>query len=94
MRLNPKLKEDLKRYLAEKIGSDRKKVIVYSSVKLTREEKNLLAGKLPEISFDVAEYKIDDSLIAGVKVAAGSKIVDLSLKGALLNFKSIIYESD
>ncbi len=94
MRINPKLKEDLKKYLSAKIQSNRNKVVVYSSITLSNEEKQLLARKLSDISFGSAEYRIDDSLIAGVKIAAGSKIIDLSLKGALLNFKDIMYESD
>ncbi|MBI3366297.1 F0F1 ATP synthase subunit delta [Candidatus Roizmanbacteria bacterium] len=93
VKINSKLKKDLKNYLLNKMRSERQRVIVYSSFKLSDNEKKLLKQKLPSIPFQKAEYKLDDSLLAGVLVSVGSKIIDLSVKGTLSNLKNIVYES-
>lgn len=92
MRLSPKLKEDLKKYLLDKIRIERQRVVVYSSVGLTGDEKKLLQTKLPNISFQDALYHIDETLLAGIVITVGSKVIDLSLKGALSNLRHIVYE--
>lgn len=93
MKLNARLKEDLKKYLLDKIRDDRQKVTVYSSVQLSGEEKQLLKLKLPTISFQNAQYLIDESLLAGIMVKIGSKVIDLSIRGTLSNLKHIVYET-
>jgi F0F1-type ATP synthase delta subunit len=94
MRLNPKLKGDLKKHLLEKLKNDKEKVIVYSSVALSDGEKKILKLKLPSITFQKAEYRVDEELIAGVVVTVGSKVIDLSIKGTLSNLKHIVYEDN
>lgn len=92
MRLNPKIKAELKKYLLDKIKNNREKVIVYSGSKLSGEEIQLLKSKFPSISFGDAVYRIDENLLAGVKITVGSKVIDLSVKGTLSNLKHIVYE--
>lgn len=94
MRINPKLKEDLRKYLTEKMKGDREKVVVFSSIKLSDFEKKLIKSKFSTISFQKAEYRIDENLIAGIIITVGSRVIDLSLKGSLTNLKHIIYESN
>ncbi len=93
MKINSRLKQELKEYLLGKMRKDREKVVVYSSVKLSDEDRRLLKRKFSSIPFQEAEYKIDESLLAGVVIQVGSKIIDLSVRGTLSNLKHIIYES-
>lgn len=93
MRINPKLKGELKKYLMDKMKSDRQKVVVYSSVKLSVDDIQTLKSKFSNISFQNAEYQIDESLLAGVMIKVGSKVIDCSVKGTLSNLKHIVYEA-
>lgn len=94
MRINPHLKEDLKKYLIEKIRKEKNAVKVMSGYRLGTVEKQLLHKKFDQLDWNSAQYEIDESLIAGVVITVGSRVIDLSLKGSLLSLKHIIYESD
>ncbi|MDO8609961.1 MAG: F0F1 ATP synthase subunit delta [bacterium] len=93
MKINAKVKEDLKKYLLEKIRTEHKKVVVHSSYKLSDSDKKLVYSKFPKIDFSDAKYDVDETLIAGIVITLGSQIIDLSIKGSLSNLKHIIYES-
>lgn len=93
MRINSKLKGELKKYLLDKIRADHQKVVVYSSVKLSSSDVQTIKSKFSNISFQNAEYQIDESLLAGIILKVGSKVIDYSVKGALTNLKHIVYEA-
>lgn len=92
MDLTPQLKQELKIYLQQKLNEHNKKVIVFSSYPLREEEIRLLKEKIPQLKNAVIENKIDNTLIAGVVVQFGSKRIDLSLKGELVNLQHLIHE--
>ena len=91
MKLDPKLKDDIKRFLKERIKKDSEKVTLISSIKLNDEEKDLLFKKIPDLSKREIEEQIDPGILAGVVVKSGSKIFDASLLGQLNNLKRITY---
>lgn len=92
MRINPKLKGELKKYLLDKMRTDRQQIVVYSSVELSSADVQMLESKFSNISFQNAQYRVDESLLAGVVIKFGSKIIDCSVKGRLSNLKHILYE--
>lgn len=93
MRINPKLKGELKKFVLDKIRSDHERIVVYSSVRLSKDDVGILKSKFSGISFQNAQYCIDESLLAGVMIKVGSKIIDCSVKGTLSNLKHIVYEA-
>lgn len=94
MRINPRLKDDLKKFLIEKIRSEKNAVKVISSYNLSDVEKKLLKSKFPKLDWLSAKFNVDPEIIAGVVITIGSQIIDLSLKGHLSNLQHTIYESD
>ncbi|KKQ24037.1 MAG: F0F1 ATP synthase subunit delta [Candidatus Roizmanbacteria bacterium GW2011_GWC2_37_13] len=94
MKIKPHLKEELKKYLIEKVRKEEQKIKVFSAGKLDDEDKILIKRKLKSFDFKDVDYFIDPSIMAGVIVKKGSKMIDLSLKGTLSNLKKIVYESD
>ncbi|MBW7960047.1 F0F1 ATP synthase subunit delta [Patescibacteria group bacterium] len=106
----PKLKDDIKTFLSDKVRSEVKDelkklnvnnserenygVVVYSAYKLGSEEIQLLKSKFRDFDLSNAKYVVNVNLLAGVVIKKGSKVYDVSLKGALANLKKIIYESD
>lgn len=94
MKIDPQVKEELKKYLKEKNEKLQERIIVTAGYPLTREEKNLILLKLDNNGTrNIFEYRVDTTLIAGVVITKGSKIIDLSLKGQLHDLRNILYES-
>lgn len=92
MKIDPAIKEDLKQYFKDRLKHSKEQIAVTSSYELNDQEKKTIFSSLGLSDVQV-EYKVDPTVIAGVIVTFGSKIIDLSLKGQLQNFKQILYES-
>ncbi len=93
MKINPNLKEDLRKYLFDKIKKDKSTVTVISSYVLKEEEKKLLQSKLTSFDWSMVKYVVDPKVIAGVIIKVGSKVIDLSLNASLQSLQHTIYES-
>ena len=94
MKIKPHLKEELKKYLIERVRREEQKIKVFSAYKLSDEEKSLIKKTVRGFEWADVDYEIDGSLLAGVVIKKGSKIINLSLKGSLASLKKIVYESD
>lgn len=94
MRIDPNIKEDLKKYLQDRVKRTNEKVTVISSYALNDGEKKTIALKFLVLQNNRnVQYVVDPSIIAGVQLKVGSKTYDLSLKGQLSNLKHVLYES-
>lgn len=94
MKINPKLKQDLKSFLMEKIQKEQNRVLVLSAYKLDMNERKLLEKKLSDLNWKDSVYQIDKSIIAGIIIKVGSKTIDLSLTGSLSKLSNTLYEID
>ena len=94
MKINPKLKDDLKSFLLEKIQKEQDRIFVFSAGGLGRVEKEILKKKFSNLNWEEAVYKTDQSLIAGIIIKIGSRTVDLSLAGTLSKLSNTLYEID
>ncbi len=92
MKIKPRLKEEVKKYLLEKQQEEKNKVVITSAHKLTENELKLIQDLVPEIRGKKIDEEIDDSLIAGVIIRRGSKIWDLSLKQQLMSLQHRVNE--
>ena len=94
MKINPKLKNELKGFLIEKIQKEQNRVLVISAVELSADEKKALENKFTDLNWKEAVYEIDRSIIAGIIIKAGSRTIDLSLSGMLSKLSNTLYEID
>lgn len=94
MRINSKLKDELKKFLVDKIRTEKNRVKVVSGYMLSGEEKQILKSKLGDLDWKTARYVVDPDVIAGVMITVGSRVIDLSIKGQLANLQNTIYEID
>ena len=92
MKIKPRLKEDLKKFLFLKLGEESKVVTLISSHKLTNEQIEDIKERFPRIKNKEIILEIKEDLMAGFILKEGSKITDLSLKSNLNNIKKNIYE--
>lgn len=93
MKINPQLKEELKKRMQGFIASEKEKVTVYSVYPLEKEELSSLLGSNKELRGREHSNVIDTSLIGGVVIQFGSKIIDLSIKHLLQTFQKTIHET-
>lgn len=92
MKIKPRLKEELKKYLLLKLGEEAKNVTIISSHKLTIEELENIKLAFPNIKNKNIKIETNENLMAGFIIKEGSKIIDLSLKSSLNKIKKNIYE--
>ncbi|MEN9328683.1 MAG: synthase delta subunit [Candidatus Parcubacteria bacterium] len=91
MVIDPQLKEDLKKYIEERLQDSKKTVFVFSPYKLTEKDLSMLHTHFPFLDASRVINMIDKSLIAGIVVKFGTKMIDLSLRTELQNLKQTIY---
>lgn len=94
MKINPKLKKDLKSFLLENIQKEQNRVLVMSSDVLGSDERQVLKKKFLDLNWSQADYRVDRSIIAGIIIKVGSKTIDLSLMGSLSKLSNTLYEID
>lgn len=93
MKIDLKIKSELKLKLKEVLASAKKKVLVSSAYELDSEEIEKLYQTIDGLRQSQIDYAVDKNLIAGYVIKVGSKVIDLSLKGKLQSLKNLIYET-
>ncbi len=93
MKINPELKEELRKYLEEQIGREKKKVTIVSAYPLSHAEKNAIVIAYPGLNKELVENIVDKTIVGGIIIKFGSKIIDLSIRSALHTFMQHIYET-
>jgi F-type H+-transporting ATPase subunit delta len=94
MKIDPQIKKDLAARLKEDLAKKKKQVVLISAYKLDKKEESSIMAKIPGLKNAQIRYEVDPAIIAGYVVRVGSKVLDLSLKGQLQNFKKLIYGLD
>jgi ATP synthase F1 delta subunit len=94
MRLDPRVKERLKKTFTEELSSQKEEVTVYSGYQLSEEELNTIVARFPQFKGSSIQNKVDSTLIGGFIIQSGSKLIDLSIRNALHLLKKQLYESN
>lgn len=94
MKIDPAIKKDLAERLKQDLAQKKKQVVLVSAYKLDKKELDAVVAKVPDLKKAQVMLEVDPSIIAGYVIRVGSKVLDLSLKGQLNNFKKLIYGLD
>ena len=92
MKIKPRLKEELKKFMLAKEEEEENRVVISSAYKLSEKEIKAISSLFPELKGKKVEQRLDESLIAGVVIRHGSKVRDLSLRQQLTNLEQRIHE--
>lgn len=87
--MNPHLKDEVKKFLLQKLREESEVVTVVSAHPLTAGQEKEIKSLIPD-SKKHMNTEVDTSLIAGIIVRKGSRILDLSVKGRLQSLENII----
>lgn len=93
MKVNPELKEELKKYIQQKMSEKRQSVIIVSPYSLSVKEIELIKSKFSFLQNAKIQQEVNQSLLAGIIIKFGSKMIDLSLNGQLQSLQKRIYAS-
>lgn len=94
MRLDPRVKERLKKTFTDELVAQKKLVKIISAYRLSQDELQKIILQFPQYATNQVENIIDPSLIGGFVVQSGSQIIDLSIRNALHLLKKQLYESN
>ena len=94
MRLDPRVKERLKKAFTDELLSQKELVRVISAYPLSAEELQRIIQQFPHYMNSKIENKVDPSIIGGFLIQCGSQIIDLSIRNALHLLKKQLYESN
>lgn len=93
MKINPRLKEELKAYLKNRLRHDPRQVVIVSSYKLNGKELDNIKNEIAVLKNAQVVNEVDPSLMAGIILRFDSKMIDLSLGGELFQLQKRIHES-
>ncbi|PIX69040.1 hypothetical protein COZ40_00075 [Candidatus Roizmanbacteria bacterium CG_4_10_14_3_um_filter_39_13] len=94
MRLDPQVKERLKKAFSEELVAQKELVTIYSAYQLPDEDIQKIVQRFPQFQSGKIENKIDSTIIGGFIIQAGSQLIDLSIRNALHILKKQLYESN
>ncbi|PIV08695.1 hypothetical protein COW57_00805 [Candidatus Roizmanbacteria bacterium CG17_big_fil_post_rev_8_21_14_2_50_39_7] len=94
MRLDPQVKERLKKAFSEELVAQKELVTIYSAYQLPDEDIQKIVQRFPQFQSGRIENKIDSTIIGGFIIQAGSQLIDLSIRNALHILKKQLYESN
>jgi len=92
MKIKARLKEEVKKYLIDKIRKEQENITIISSQQLMQEELDSLVNQYSFLKGKEITNTVDKDILAGVIIMQGSRVLDLSLKSMLKNLEQVVYE--
>lgn len=86
------LKNELKKYLEEKIFENKKRALIISSYKMEKSELKDVIEAIPALRLYEITNMVDPKILGGFIIKFDSKIIDFSILSQLNKFKKEIYE--
>lgn len=95
MKIDPALKHDLKTYIRERLQNKGGKAYVTIVAPYTLGEAELatLKKKVPMLIDAHISLEVDESVMAGIIIRYGSRMIDLSLRSELHKLEQTLYET-
>jgi len=93
MRLDPKVKEKLKKAFSEEMAASHSVVRIVSSYPLSKENQDRILMQFPAYKNHIVENVVDKTILGGFIIQSGSQMVDLSIRSALHLLQKKLYES-
>jgi F0F1-type ATP synthase delta subunit len=80
MKLSKQLKEDLRSYLKDRFDTRTVRTQIIAPYDLSQSEVEKIRSKVPLIKDSDVDVVVDTSILAGIIIKHGSKLIDYSLK--------------
>ena len=83
MKLSKQLKEELRSYLRDRLSRSKSHAQIFAPYELSPTEVEEIKKKVPLIQDSPVDVIVDTSILAGIVIRHGSKLIDYSLKSKL-----------
>jgi len=94
MKIDPTIKEELRKYLLDRMSGKKKaKVVISAPYELEKSDIENLKKKISILTEAEIEIAIDKNILAGVVITFGSKVIDLTINTELQKLAHTIYET-
>jgi ATP synthase F1 delta subunit len=84
--IDSRTKKELRNYLKKLMEKDKSRIKVISVYPLSKEEISALVKEFSKSSTEI-ENVVDPSILGGIIIQQGSKVIDLSIKNRLRNIE-------
>jgi F0F1-type ATP synthase delta subunit len=92
MKIKPEIKEEIKRIIHEKLQSKQQEVTIVAPYRLSSDELQEIFKQLPQLEGKKIVTVVDPSLIAGIIIKQGTKVLDLSIAERVRNLQHLVNE--
>ena len=92
MKLNQDLEEILRKHFGTEIKNLQEQAVIFSVYSLSPDEVEKITVKFPQLQGKHITNIVDASIIGGFVITYGSKMIDVSLRGALQSLRNKLYE--
>ncbi len=92
MKIKPEIREDLKRFLKEKLQRKQREITIVAPYKLSREDLAEIFEQYPQLESKVINSEVDPAILAGIIIKQGTKVLDLSLAERIKNLRNLANE--
>ncbi len=92
MKIKPEIREDLKRFLKEKLQRKQREITIVAPYKLSREDLAEIFEQYPQLESKVVNSEVDPAILAGIIIKQGTKVLDLSLAERIKNLRNLANE--
>ncbi|GEM_PF-1722934 len=89
MKIKPYIKKYIKDYAKQRHTDQNSTVQLISAQTLSDEDIQSLVERIPDLRGKKIKKTVDDSLLAGVIIKKSSKMLDLSLRSQLNQFRKV-----
>ncbi|CAN5174701.1 hypothetical protein BH09PAT2_BH09PAT2_11150 [soil metagenome] len=95
MKIDSTLKQEFKQFVheAQKQHSTKPEVTIVAPYQLGEEELSLLKGKISLLKEAHIKTEVDASLLAGVIIKYGSRMIDITIRTELQKLQHTLYET-
>lgn len=93
MKIKPEIKEEIRKFIREKLLQKQREVTIIAPYRLSAEELQEIVTQFPDLKDKKVNTSVDSSLIAGVVIKQGTKVLDLSLAQRVRNLQHLVNET-
>lgn len=92
MKINPRLKTELKKIALAKMREDEDVVTIQAACVLSPAMISTIKKMIPQIEDGEIRTEVDESLLGGIIVRRGSRMIDLTLRSMLQKLATTTHE--
>lgn len=93
MKIKPEIKEDIRRFIRERLQKKQEEVTIIAPYAFSPEDLQEVIKQYPQLESKKLITIVDTSIIAGIVIKIGTKVLDLSLANKIRSLQNLVNEA-